>query len=101
MVTIIGLIRSIIELTNYFLKRRDKNETPQKRSKADIEEMDDALAHGDADRIALEFDELFQDADRNDPGQHEGGQDGSRNVERSMGRDGRVSSKDLPHDENF
>lgn len=77
---IIGLISALIGLAIYFFKRKDAKNTPNAKSKKDIEEMDDALDHGDADRVALKFDELFQDADRHDSGQHETKEVGKREL---------------------
>lgn len=75
---ILTVIGTALTLWLFYAKKKAKKKTPNETSKESIEKMDDAIAHGDADRISLEFNELFEDADRNDPGQHEAPKNGGR-----------------------
>jgi len=81
MTGIIGLLTLITWIVVWILKRIDARKNPNETSKKDIAKMDDALVHGDADRVALNFDELFQDADRYDSGQHEAEKTAGRDLE--------------------
>jgi len=94
---IFGLLSGLVSVLLFFLRKNAEKKTPNAKSKKDIEEFDNALVHGDADNVALEFDELFQDADRYDSGQHEANQD----EKRPLGSDRRIPSKDLSVDENL
>jgi len=85
---IISLLGIVGSIWLFYIRKKAKKKTPYEESKKDIEKFDDALVHGDADRVALGFDELFQQApDSDDPGQHEADQSGSGGVEGKVDSD--------------
>lgn len=75
---IFAFLKTIGSIFLFFVKKKEQGNTPNAKSKKDIEEFDDALVHDDSDNVANKFGELFQDADRYDSGQHEADQDGKR-----------------------
>ena len=84
-VTVIGLILTIVV---YFLKRKDAGKTPERKWNEDLQTMDEAIVHGDADVVNELHSELFkQDEGYRNSGHDDDAKNGNRRMEGPVGRD--------------